>query len=213
MKNLPIHTFTGQINNNLVELINAREVHELLQVKTRFDIWINRRLSETRFRKNLDFIERSNLSNRGFFKTETKEYHLTLRMAEHLCLMENNEIGDRIRDLFIEREEQARNQIPRLQAENTALKQQLGQIPPFLLSNPDHTTAIIKRAQQAFFTLHPECRELLRYREMGLTNAEIGKLIGLSRDAVRKRLTKLFNLGLANPKNGNQHSQLVLNLA
>lgn len=218
MTNLPIHTFTGIINNHSVELISAREVHELLQIKTPFHKWIARRLYETRFRENLDFTVTDKIVrlDRGVFgmRDETiKEYHLTLRMAEHLCLMENNEIGDRIRDLFIEREEQARNEIPRLQAENAKLSEKLGRIPPFLLSNPDHTTAIIKRAQQAFFTLHPECRELLRYREMGLTNAEIGKLIGLSRDAVRKRLTKLFNLGLANPKNGNQHAQLVLNLA
>ncbi|CBY87538.1 antA/AntB antirepressor family protein [Haemophilus influenzae] len=195
MTNLPIHTFTGQINNHPVELINAREVHELLQVKTRFDTWIGRRLSETRFRKNLDFIECSNLSNRGFFKTETKEYHLTLRMAEHLCLMENNEIGDRIRDLFIECEEQARNEIPRLQAENAQLNAKLTAIPTFLRNNPDELARLITTAQTAFLTANPQAKDFLRYREMGLSYREIGTLLGKTKDSVKWMAFKMRNLG------------------
>ncbi|MBN6077393.1 antA/AntB antirepressor family protein [Aggregatibacter actinomycetemcomitans] len=135
MKNLPINTFTDQINNHTVELISAREVHDLLQVKTPFHKWIARRLSETRFRENLDFIGTDKIvrTEAGFFGMRdelVKEYHLTLRMAEYLCLMENNDIGDRIRDLFIEREEQARCEIPRLQAENAQLTAKLTALSP-----------------------------------------------------------------------------------
>ena len=82
---MPIQTFSGVIANQSTLLVNARELHERLQICTRFDIWIQRRISEYNFVENLDFIERSTLNNRGFFKTETKDYHLTLDMAKELC--------------------------------------------------------------------------------------------------------------------------------
>lgn len=40
MTNFNIKTFTGSIQNQSIQLINARELHEFLQISTRFDIWI-----------------------------------------------------------------------------------------------------------------------------------------------------------------------------
>ncbi|WP_017806803.1 antA/AntB antirepressor family protein [Avibacterium paragallinarum] len=56
MTNLPINAFTGTINNQPTLLINARDLHKVLQVRTRFDIWINRRLEDNLFLENVDFL-------------------------------------------------------------------------------------------------------------------------------------------------------------
>ena len=186
---MPISTFTGVIANQSTLLVNARELHERLQISTRFDIWIQRRISEYNFVENLDFIERSTLNNRGFFKTETKDYHLTLDMAKELCMLERSELGRQARRYFIEQEKEAK----RLAEQNAKL---LASIPPFLLSNPDQTAMLIGRAHQAFFLTYPEAKDILRYREMGLTNPEIAKLLGLSKNTIERRLTKMFELGL-----------------
>lgn len=186
---MPIQTFSGVIANQTTLLVNARELHERLQISTRFDIWIQRRISEYNFVENLDFIERSTLNNRGFFKTETKDYHLTLDMAKELCMLERSELGRQARRYFIEQEKEAK----RLAEQNAKL---LASIPPFLLSNPDQTAMLIGRAHQAFFLTYPEAKDILRYREMGLTNPEIAKLLGLSKNTIERRLTKMFELGL-----------------
>lgn len=186
---MPIQTFSGVIANQSTLLVNARELHERLQISSRFDIWIQRRISEYNFVENLDFIERSTLNNRGFFKTETKDYHLTLDMAKELCMLERSELGRQARRYFIEQEKEAK----RLAEQNAKL---LASIPPFLLSNPDQTAMLIGRAHQAFFLTYPEAKDILRYREMGLTNPEIAKLLELSKNTIERRLTKMFELGL-----------------
>ena len=186
---MPIQTFSGVLANPATRHVIARELHERLQICTRFDIWIQRRISEYNFVENLDFIERSTLNNRGFFKTETKDYHLTLDMAKELCMLERSELGRQARRYFIEQEKEAK----RLAEQNAKL---LASIPPFLLSNPDQTAMLIGRAHQAFFLTYPETKDILRYREMGLTNPEIAKLLGLSKNTIERRLTKMFELGL-----------------
>lgn len=199
---MPIQTFSGVIANQTTLLVNARELHERLQISTRFDIWIQRRISEYNFVENLDFIERSTLNNRGFFKTETKDYHLTLDMAKELCMLERSELGRQARRYFIEQEKEAK----RLAEQNAKL---LASIPPFLLSNPDQTAMLIGRAHQAFFLTYPEAKDILRYREMGLTNPEIAKLLGLSKNTIERRLTKMFELGLTERRQA-VNSQLSL---
>lgn len=203
---MPITTFTGLIANQTTTLVNARELHERLQISTRFDTWINRRISEYNFVESLDFIECSNLSNRGFFKTETKDYHLTLDMAKELCMLERSELGRQARRYFIEMEKQASLEIPRLQAENHALKQQLVSVPAFM-RNHDLHMKLLNQAISALFLAYPECKEIVRYRDMGLTNAEICKLLSLTKITLERRLAKLFELGLVERKAQNQHTQ------
>ena len=43
--------------------------------------------------QDIDFCEISNLSNRGFWQTESKSYLLSLDMAKELCMVERNEKG------------------------------------------------------------------------------------------------------------------------
>lgn len=194
MRQFNITTFNGSIQNQSVQLINARDLHEGLKVKTKFQDWINRRLLNSYFRENVDFLNILKFENVktglwGSREVEVKDYHLTLDTAKHLCLMENSEIGYQIRQQFIDNDNKARAELPRL-------KQQLMAIPAFLRNNPNEIARLQRQAQQALFTAYPECEKIILYREMGLENSEIGKLLDLGKKALELRLRKLFDLGL-----------------
>lgn len=208
MKNLPITTFSGSIQNQSVQLIDARELHQALEVKTRFDIWINRRLTGSHFKENVDYLntisfDRVKTGLWGTREIEVTDYHLTIDTAKHICLMENSEIGYKIRQKFIDNDNKLREELPRLQAENAQLKAELVGIPAFL-RDPDYKLRLVEQAVCALYLAQPECKEIVRYRAMGLSNAEIQRLLGLGKKALETRLTKLFQLGVLVRKNGNQ---------
>ncbi len=102
-----IPVFTGQINHQSVQLVDARLLHEFLEVGKRFASWITERIDEYGFIENQDFIcisqkretQRKN-GQRGI--TKTKEYHLTLDMGKELAMVERNEKGRQARRYFIE---------------------------------------------------------------------------------------------------------------
>lgn len=61
---------------------------------------------------------------------------------------------------------------------------------------PAHNSQVAA-LQAAYLASNPEAAKLLRYLELDLNHAEIGKLLGISGQAVRDRLKKLAKLGLA----------------
>ena len=94
---IPLHSQT--INGNAVETINAKELHEFLEVRSKFADWIKNRISEYDFTVNQDFTTVSkNLENGG----RSIEYHITLDMAKELSMVERNEKGKQARKYFIE---------------------------------------------------------------------------------------------------------------
>ena len=112
MTNLSIKTFTGSIQNQSAQLINARDLHEVLQSKQRFSDWIKNRIADYEFTENLDFIgdHKTMITEAGFFgKREKviKEYHLTIDMAKELCMIERTKIGREVRRYFIRMEKEA----------------------------------------------------------------------------------------------------------
>ncbi|MEH8031437.1 antA/AntB antirepressor family protein [Gallibacterium anatis] len=217
MTNLPINAFTGTINNQTTLLINARELHQILQVKTKFQDWINRRLLNGYFRENVDFLNILKFENVktglwGSREMEVKDYHLTIDTAKHLCLMEHSEIGYQIRQQFIEDDNKMRALIPQLNAELNEAKRQLLSIPTFLRQNPNHAYRLAEQAKNAFLNVHPKAKALQRYREMGLTNSEIATLLNLTPSQVKRLITQMIKLGFFDAKNGNQYTTKQLSL-
>lgn len=139
----PIQTFIGSIQNQPVQLINARQPHQALKVKRDFSTWIKDRINDYGFIENEDFFPILGKSPKLFGRPSI-EYHITLDMAKELCMLERSELGRQARRYFIEQEKQAR-----LLAEQNATL--LANIPPFLLNNPDHTSMMVAKAHQAFF--------------------------------------------------------------
>jgi anti-repressor protein len=90
------------VRNNGKKAVNARDLHERLEVTTRFNDWIARRIAEYDFREGEDFYSKLSKSIRGRPATE---YILTLDMAKELAMLENNEKGREIRRYLIRIEE------------------------------------------------------------------------------------------------------------
>ena len=94
------------------KLINARELHNILENKRQFANWIKQRIEQYEFIENKEFIRFNNFvkgDENGFGNKTTIEYYLTLDMAKELCMVENNRIGKRLRLYFIEVEKRYSN--------------------------------------------------------------------------------------------------------
>ena len=92
-----IPVFNGLIQNQPVQLCNARELHAFVESKQEYATWIKNRISEYGFIQDEDYLvitERTNGRPR-------KEYHITLDMGKELGMVERNERGRQIRQYFI----------------------------------------------------------------------------------------------------------------
>ena len=88
-------------------LVNARELHSIMKVGRDFTNWIKDRIRKYDFIENEDYVltlakigERQNVIRH--------EYYLTIDMAKELAIVENNEMGRKIRRYFIEVERRYR---------------------------------------------------------------------------------------------------------
>ena len=98
-----IPVFNGLIQNQPVQLCNARELHTFLDIGKDYSTWIKDRINEYGFIQDEDYLvitERTNGRPR-------KEYHITLDMGKELAMVERNEKGRQIRKYFIECERRA----------------------------------------------------------------------------------------------------------
>jgi anti-repressor protein len=87
------------ISNTEVNAVNARELHQFLEVKSEFRNWIKNRIKEYDFIENQDFISNGkNLPNGG----RSIEYYISIDMAKELSMVERNEKGRQARKYFIE---------------------------------------------------------------------------------------------------------------
>ena len=86
-------------------LINGRELHQFLEVKTKYIDWINRML-EYGFEENIDFIELNELSQKKegsrIVERTVKTHMLKISMAKEIAMLQRNEKGKQIRLYFIE---------------------------------------------------------------------------------------------------------------
>jgi phage anti-repressor protein len=106
MKDL-INIETKNINGELIQTVNARDLHAFLEITTRFNDWINRRITEYDFEENIDYIivenlSYSNLSSAKSRQRPMKDYCISINMAKELSMVERNEKGKQARQYFIE---------------------------------------------------------------------------------------------------------------
>lgn len=83
-----------------VQVVSARDLHEALDIKTRFSLWTKQNFKH--FRENIDFtsVVTTTLVNNGA-KRELQDYALTIEMAKHIAMMSGTDKGYEIRDYFI----------------------------------------------------------------------------------------------------------------
>ena len=108
MANL-IQISNNKISDYEVKTVNARELHQFLEVKSRFNDWINNRIRDFGFLENQDFVTvTKNLVSGG----SQKEIYLSIDMAKELSMVERNEKGKQARQYFIEMEKVAKSTDP-----------------------------------------------------------------------------------------------------
>ena len=93
-----------QINGEEVNSVNARNIHEYLEVGTKFSDWIKRAIEKYDFVENEDYAVLKNGNGNNAFI----EYIVTLDMAKELCMLENNPKGKETRKYFISIEKQSK---------------------------------------------------------------------------------------------------------
>lgn len=123
-KNQLVKISESQINGDIVNSVDARELHSFLNVKTAFSDWIKRRIVEYNFVNDSDYLTISNRNYTGIGNAPI-DYIISIDMAKELSMVEKNSKGKEARKYFIECEKQAKNPIeqkPRLSTKVDDLK-------------------------------------------------------------------------------------------
>ena len=98
-----------QTNENNEQVVSGRELHEFLEVKTKYVDWMKRKIEDYGFIENRDFIEVNELTQNWegsrMVKREKKNHIMKLSMAKEVSMTENNEKGRQARLYFIQCEE------------------------------------------------------------------------------------------------------------
>ena len=90
------------------QLVSARELHNKLEVKTRFSLWVKQNFKH--FREGIDFegVVTTTPFNPNYpdgKQQEIQDYALTIEMAKHLAMMSGTDKGYQVRDYFIKVEQ------------------------------------------------------------------------------------------------------------
>ena len=127
--------FNVNYDNERITL-SARELHEFLEVKTKYKDWFPR-MTEYGFVENIDYqaIAQKRATAQGNETTYT-DHQITIEMAKEIAMLQRNEKGKQARQYFIELEkkwnspeavinralEYSRKQVKALTLENNGLK-------------------------------------------------------------------------------------------
>lgn len=82
--------------------VSARELHEFLEVETRFNDWFHR-MCEYGFTENRDFRFYSKMSNTSGGRP-AQDAEITIDMAKELCMLQRNDKGKQARQYFLQLE-------------------------------------------------------------------------------------------------------------
>ena len=115
--------------------LSARELHEFLEIQTRFNVWFPRMI-EYGFNENVDYRRVSQKCATLGGMQEKVDYEISIDMAKEIAMIQRNEKGRQARQYFIEVEKKwnspeyvmnraleiSRQQVEKLMLENKELK-------------------------------------------------------------------------------------------
>lgn len=116
-----IQISTSNVGGELIETVNARELHKFLESKQEFANWIKNRIAQYGFVEGQDFTVDKTIIGRA---TQI-DYYISLDMAKELSMVERNEKGRQARQYFIGCERMAKGGIPRLAINSAKLEAEL----------------------------------------------------------------------------------------
>ncbi len=99
-------TFKASKQKDFITAVNARAVHDWLGVKTKYAMWIQRRIEKYKFEENVDYcLTKSKIGIRS--NVEQIDYHCTPDMIKQLAMIESSAMGRLARLYFIDCETKA----------------------------------------------------------------------------------------------------------
>lgn len=186
---IPIIEQNGQM------LISAILLHQKLKANTRFNDWIKSKIDRFGFEKNQDYF--TEISVKLTVGRKATDYLLTLDMGKELAMLEENEIGRKIRRYFIEIEKRYRDWIgfilPRLEISYDLFGQQEGYKYNDLLKacgaslKSGSKSARVRKNKQDFF--RDKQKELCVYENFGKTIITNTIARTLNAETKQRRLT------------------------
>jgi anti-repressor protein len=78
-------------NKKGIETVNARDLHEFLEVKTKFSDWIKSRIEKFSFEENTDFVKVSVKKDTLGGSQQSIEYHISIELLK-LNTMEKTDL-------------------------------------------------------------------------------------------------------------------------
>lgn len=90
------------IGGQTIETVNARELHQFLEVGKVFASWIKDRIEQYNFIENIDYGVFTETGNNLSGGRPSKEYAISIDMAKELAMVERNDKGRQARQYFIE---------------------------------------------------------------------------------------------------------------
>ena len=175
------------INDETVQTVNAKELYEFLEVRSKFADWIKNRIADYNFQENQDFITLSkNLENGG----RTIEYYITLDMAKELAMVERNDKGREARKYFIECEKQLKSNQQVISSDESKMRALSFIISQTSLSDVAKESLLITTAETALgfpINYRPQLEQKT------YTATQIGEQLGINSNKVG-RLTNSHNL-------------------
>jgi phage anti-repressor protein len=201
-QNSPIKVFYAEIGGELVECVDARELHTYLENNRQFTDWIKSRIEKYDFVENADFIVTSQKCEVG---NGTKiDYTITSQMAEELGMVENNERGKEIRKFFSQCKKELRHQAAiaiELKTTNRALAEELNK----KIVSEHKSKKTIKKLEDIALdaNMKPEMVDkllkVMSLRNKGLNNQLIASALGVSISNIENYASKLIGMGAIEP--------------
>lgn len=184
-------------NENGELLVSARDLHKGLEVKSRFNDWINNRIKKYDFIENIDYTKFLVECNRG---QNVYDFILKIDVAKELSMVENNEKGRQIRRYFIECEKKIKetmNQPTLTKKQQLQLSILNGDELERISSLKMYETLVIEEATKPLLDKIEEDKPLVEaYSEFMnseglLTTDDTAKIIKIGKNTMLKRLREL----------------------
>ncbi len=132
-----------ETDENQEPIVNGRELHEALGIKTEYKKWFER-MKEYGFLENVDFTRVTQKCHTPGGEQEMVNHAIKLDMAKEIAMIQRNEKGKEVRKYFIQVEKDfnspekimaralkiAEGKLNVLQLENTQQKQLIGELKP-----------------------------------------------------------------------------------
>lgn len=105
-----MNTLIAIKESNGVQSVDARELHEFLEIGKDFSSWMKSRISKYGFTEDEDYkVTLPNLGERTRGGLNKTDYVISIDMAKELAMVENNEQGKKARRYFIAVEKEFRS--------------------------------------------------------------------------------------------------------